>query len=241
VTAALKAKAELYNQIKSGKGDISALLQRGSCGDGVFLVDFEEKRRQPLPRIDDDCNANTSFAEGGAIIDTSAGIEDDSVEIEDEFGRSRTVQKRSREYQAYLQDQQIKKIKRGNDSSSGSQQYSAQQEQYPSGPWAWSSGRDRDDTAEWMRDMAEERGIKALVESRVEREISISDAARVKTQWEKTLKSSAKSFLNQVHKDAEDGRNEKELSKGSSGASRIEERRQMLLLKKAGKSANTNG
>ena len=39
-----------------------------------------------------------------------------------------------------------------------------------------------------MKDIAEQRGIKALVEDRVEKEVGLtqmSEAARVKTQWEK--------------------------------------------------------
>lgn len=102
----------------------------------------------------------------------------------------------------------------------------------PSQPqWNWSTtygpgatsnapGADRDHTVEYKSQHKQEIEAKRIIEDRIRAESDysasragserhdgnpesrVSEAARVKTQWEKTLNSSARNFLDQVHDDA---------------------------------------
>lgn len=169
------------------------------------------------------------------------------VEIQDEFGRTRLVPRNSNTYQQHMREQEVQReVQRakdrifggrsddgrgggsGSDSCSGSGSGGTQ--------WAWSRGENHNSTADWLKDIAEERGIKALVEDRVEKEVvasfQLSDAARVKTQFEKVLNNSAREYLDDVHREVEafDG--------GRGGESkRLEDRRELLRLKKLQRTA----
>lgn len=89
--------------------------------------------------------------------------------------------------------------------------------------WQWStvnpsqSVEQEDFSSEWRA----EKEFKGLVESRINEELtlhrqneamnqrnvtSVSEAARIKTQWEKTLQSTAKVFLEEVHQKTEEER-----------------------------------
>jgi hypothetical protein len=210
VDAALRAKAALYDQIKCGNidGENPPLSYRSAAtGAGLFLVDFEGKRKssrdhdpESLVNDSDERDTKLSRLEGPSRGDTteSSVKASDLVEICDEFGRNRWVSRYSREYQKYLlnwkppvsDEQEAVKRYSSQNSSSGDQQ------------WQWSTGQGHAGTEDWKRDLVEQRGLKALVEDRVEKEIRLSDAARVKTQWEKTLYNSARDFLDDIHKDS---------------------------------------
>ena len=98
--------------------------------------------------------------------------------------------------------------------------------------YAWSNGQNHNESGEWLRDLVTEKGIRALVDQKVEKEIELSNGAKVKTMYEKTLTSSAKSFLKEVHEDSIMQRTlHLEKSSGVT-SSRLDDRRELLRLKK---------
>lgn len=61
-----------------------------------------------------------------------------------------------------------------------------------------------DNTNSYLSQVAAERELKQVINERVQEEhqsslATVSDGARVKTQWEKTLNSSARGFLDEIH------------------------------------------
>ena len=102
-----------------------------------------------------------------------------------------------------------------------------------SNSYAWSNGQNHNESGEWLRDLVTEKGLRALVDQKVEKEIELSNGAKVKTMYEKTLSSSAKSFLKEVHEDSIMQRTlHLEKSSGGVTTSRLDDRRELLRLKK---------
>lgn len=226
IESVLRTKAAIYDQIKSGRTDTggNALSSRSATsGAGYFLVDFESKRKlegetfaedtgdsraNKAAKYDDIWNSESSVRHNDRSSSSSSSSSsslsrqkgedgDELAEIIDEFGRSKWVPRKSREYERYLLSYKPSQ----NDSASVSApvRYDRDDERQ----WQWSTGADHAGTADWKRDIIEQRGLKALVEERVEKELRLSDAARVKTQWEKALYSSAREFLEDVQRDLE--------------------------------------
>lgn len=161
------------------------------------------------------------------------------IDIIDSFGRSKTIPINSREYDAYEENIEIEKAKRKLHDKNGQQNgnnYNKNLEFDPSSDnkpdkFAWSNGQTHSESGEWLKDLVTERGIKALVEQKVEREIELSIGAKVKTMYEKTLSSSAKTYLKEVH-DESVMRRTLHQEKASVTSSRLDDRREMLRLKK---------
>ena len=227
VEASLRAKAELYDQLvgNSNKTSDSSLKSiTATSGKGPFLVNFNEKKEKEcnisssnsysdhhrnMNKADENDESITrdhhEFHSDGNSVDT-AGF----LDILDEFGRTKRVHNKSDEYQKYLMNKEIEYAKEILFQKSGMNSTHAgaelSQNSNKQNQWAWSNGQDHPGTADWLRDIAEERGLKALVEDKVEKEVQatlMSDAARVKTQWDKTLQSSAKGYLSDIHKESE--------------------------------------
>jgi hypothetical protein len=100
--------------------------------------------------------------------------------------------------------------------------------------WAWSNGQTHEESGEWLKDLVTERGLKALIDQKVEKEIEInqiSNEAKVKTMYQKTLQNSAKTYLQEVHEESILNMN-LHAEKAIGGSSRLDERREMLRLKK---------
>jgi hypothetical protein len=97
--------------------------------------------------------------------------------------------------------------------------------------YAWSTGVSRDDVAEWMP--ADERKAAEEMQRAVEQEIRMSKSARVRTQWETTLDSSARDFIHQVHREVEVERSQ---ASGTQPSAR-DQRRELLRQKKAARAS----
>ena len=102
--------------------------------------------------------------------------------------------------------------------------------------WEWSNGQTHSESGEWLKDLVTERGLKALIDQKVEKEMEItqiSNEAKVKTVYQKTLQNSAKMYLQEVHEESVLNITlHAEKSKSIGGNSRLDERREMLRLKK---------
>ena len=102
--------------------------------------------------------------------------------------------------------------------------------------WEWSNGQTHSESGEWLKDLVTERGLKALIDQKVEKEMEmtqISNEAKVKTVYQKTLENSAKMYLQEVHEESVLNITlHAEKSKSIGGNSRLDERREMLRLKK---------
>ena len=161
------------------------------------------------------------------------------IDIIDSFGRSKTIAVDSREYEAYEENIGIEKAKRKSYEKNRQQHgnnFDKNLEFDPSSDnnpekFAWSNGHTHSESGEWLKDLVTERGIKALVEQNVEREIELSIGAKVKTMYEKTLSSSAKTYLKEVHDESVMQRTLHQ-EKASVTSSRLDDRREMLRLKK---------
>ena len=161
------------------------------------------------------------------------------IDIIDSFGRCKTILIRSKEYQLHIENLEIEKTKRkfheknGGDSKTINKNLeSSSRSDNNSNNYAWSNGQNHNESGEWLRDSVTEKGLRALVDQKVEKEIELSNGAKVKTMYEKTLSSSAKSFLKEVHEDSIMQRT-LHLEKASGvTTSRLDDRRELLRLKK---------
>lgn len=204
IEASLRAKAKLYDEMITNKN-------LANSATSSFLVNFQEK---DVIRSGDEDIAKT--------VDRSHDDDEDEemVDIIDSFGRSRRVKKRSAEYSEYFLDQATKKYK-----SSLVPQVNNHSSTASSGPWAWSTGHDREDAGEWIDEAVKERGLKSLIEDRVAHEVNesstMSKAARVKTMWEKTLDSSAREYIDEIHNQVESHRQQQDLTARSSEANQV--------------------
>lgn len=156
---------------------------------------------------------------------------DGTVDIVDNFGRTKKVQKNSREYADYLVNTEVEKTK---SNLYGSNLESSSSSSDGNTEWAWSNGQTHSESGEWLKDLVTERGLKSLVDQKVEKEIeisSISNEAKVKTMYQKTLQSSARNYLKEVHEDSVLNRSIF-TEKSTLNTSRVDDRREMLRLKK---------
>jgi hypothetical protein len=199
VEASLKAKAKLYDEIASRK----TLANSTSSS---FLVNFQEKEHIRL--VDEVTETNHRSHD-------ASNENEEMVEIVDSFGRSRRVSKRSAEYSEYYLDRSAKKYKSSLMSQASHAAYetaSSNSSSATTGQWAWSTGHDRKDAGEWIDEAVRERGLKALIEDRVNHEVNeslgMSKGARVKTMWEKTLDSSAREYIDEIHNQVQSHRNQ---------------------------------
>lgn len=98
--------------------------------------------------------------------------------------------------------------------------------------FAWSTGASRADVAEWMP-ADERKAAEEEIQRAVEHEIRMSKSARVRTQWETTLDSSARDFIHQVHREVEVER----LQASGTQPSARDQRRELLRQKKAARAS----
>ena len=188
IYSSLKAKADIYETLANSHSDKLAPEDKKTVTDYTAkdiesrLVDFSNKHEL---------------------------MDDGEAEIVDEFGRTKVVKKRSREYEDYLQTSKQSIVEPAvsvavvNHASTGRNS------------WAWSTGAPLIEEAQRVR-MDEQRtktAMQTLVSHRIQAEVEISSASRVKSQWEKTLLSSSKEYLNDIHKQTIAER--KELSHGT--------------------------
>ena len=179
----------------------------------------------------------------------------DIAEIVDDFGRTKTVKKDSQEYRKFIENSRLQKQNQShinNFSSSESQntnfvntkntENTANKSQ-----WAWSNGISHDvsgasasgasglsGVSEWVRDSRIVRGLKSMVEEKVEKEVNkniISNSYKVKTMYERTLENSSKLFLQEVHEESINNRNNY-IEKEKIGNNHVDDRRELLRLKK---------
>lgn len=176
---ALEAKARLYEEMS--KGSVTVGQQSG-------LVDFNAKKKTRIEGNKEDDpwrrdNSGSSSHSENHYQDGRDGLERDSV-------------------------------KKGETSSRvliyG---YGPDQWQWNGAPSAGGQGNKEvdDHMKAYKEERQQERQYQHEIERRVEEEMnkpisSISQEARVKTQWEKTLNSSARDYLDAIHRETERGR-----------------------------------
>ena len=104
--------------------------------------------------------------------------------------------------------------------------------------WAWSTGQNNVECGDWKQDLIEEKNIKSFVLQKVEKEIEHSlqsehslnsNESKVKTMWQKTLENSSKIFLNEIHEDSQNNRNN---FSEKIASNRLDDRREKLRQKK---------
>jgi len=175
VTAALTAKALLYDQLKAG----NAALAHIQSSDHL-LIDVDQRRKQDEQLLSEHTT--------GAL-----------VEIEDEYGRERTVEHGSRLHLEHLQRLCFgASAFTGSGSSSGGNGGGE-----GGGQWAWSKGhrpRDEEPSGDGNRAFGQ------LVQQRIDEEVAARklqlQSAKDKSMlapWESVLTSSARPFLEEVH------------------------------------------
>ena len=217
-----------------------------------FLVDFARKREEPADYDTKDDESDDDVRRAPAHAPDS-----EESEIEDEFGRQKMVKRRycpacmmlkptgggavfivpfvfgipvasrSIEYKEY----HTNKRRRQQDPGVRPESFSnAEPEAVVSAAssFAWSTGVAREDVAEWMP-TEERKAAEEELQRAVEHEIRMSKSARVRTQWETTLDSSARGFIHQVHREVEVERSQ---ASGSQPSAR-DQRRELLRQKKA--------
>jgi hypothetical protein len=199
----LKAKADLYDQLK--RGNIP------SSGES-FLINFEEKKILE-DKYKSDNNNNNSNKQFNSILNN------DKIEIIDEFGRSKFLLKSSEEYKDYLVSKDIKKRKEyimvkhneynyeyisdkaiNNDPSSNQS----------NSEWSWSKGnhndKDLSNSSDYIEKIAIQKGYHSVLKDKIDNEIisndyqsSLSNSSQVKSQWERTFDTDTKVLLSDIH------------------------------------------
>ena len=216
IYAALKAKSELYEQLQSSSSLSKAVSN-------AFLVDFSSK---PPDQVASSSSSTVNQKNSSRRNDDNE--DDDYSDIEDEFGRSKTVHRRSQEYISITLEREKKRRRmmysgggygeghnedghehneeerRGRDTDRSGALASAQIQ--PS-QWAWSTGHMHKNDyyagqEEEMQLHNADSSAKLLLQNRVESEIS--QAARVKSHWEKTISGKAKGYLEEIHSETMD-------------------------------------
>lgn len=145
------------------------------------------------------------------LVDFSDMHGNGDIEIVDEFGRTKVVKKRSREYEDYLQMSTQRVVDPA--VATGTHETTRHSS------WSWSTGTTSPDESQRVR-LDEQRAktaMQALVSHRMQKEVEMSSASRVKSQWEKTLLSSSKEYLEDIHKQTISER--KDLNTGRSAIS----------------------
>ena len=234
IQASLIAKAKIYDDLKNNR-----ILQDSKAKE-QFLIDFDNNLKRETHRKLDEENEVISSFDTNKMTPTQPVTQNDVKEIEnnqndtyveivDNFGRTRRVSKRSSEYADYHMAETAKKFKKTQPVESDSE------DDHKKGPYAWSTGKNREDTEDWIEDTIRSHGVKSLIEDRIDDEIKqLSKGSKIQTMWEKTLDSSAKVHLNDIHKSVEDYRKvDKQQEKSQDGNnSRKELLRKKLLEKK---------
>lgn len=179
--AVLEAKSKVYDEVQ--KGTVSNELANGG------LVDFKNKSFTPVPSIVADVAPRQKSKSPSEYC-----------EIEDEFGRTRQVEKHSGEYKSILLKRKCVELE--NEPSYRGQLDSIKGEDTTVGPWAWRNGSDpsrRPQTYE-----ADEHKLSSLVkQSILSGQSNVSQEAKIKTQWDKTLHSRAREHLEEIHQQSE--------------------------------------
>lgn len=166
----LKAKARIYDDISKGLIPISKT--------DSILVNFEEK--QPL-------SSNTVIKQ--LCIDENA----DLVEIVDQFGRTRKVSKKSRDYADYMISDCAKEFRAQQNKNVTDD--TLHDDFIDNSEWRWSKGFERSDAGDWIEDTMRERGVEVFLKDRINDELKLSSASRVKSMWDSALDSKAKNHI----------------------------------------------
>lgn len=227
IEASLRAKAQLYEEMTAGR-----LTSLNNSNSNQLLINFQEKRN--MPTVVHSATVSSDVKKKEEVQDDA-----DFIEITDEFGRNRRISKRSSEYSEYILSESSKKYKKSM-STTNSIDFSDNKQ----GEWAWSTGHDREDTGEWIEDMIREKGLDNLMEAKIQHEInsqskSLSKGSKIKTMWDKTLDSSAREYLDDIHNQVEVERTKRNHASKNSGngdemtqnKSSIEDRKQLLRKK----------
>lgn len=199
VQKSLEAKAKLYDEMLRKNGD--------NDSEHPLLIDFDEKRKimQQLSREDE-------------------GKEEEENEEE----TTTNVPHNASNTSQYTEPIRV------------TTEYGPEQWQWSKGnPTRASKGEEQEEERDnFSREWKAEKEFKSLVDHRINEELrqatssntrpEISEAARIKTQWEKTLQSNAKVYLEEVHQKTEQER----MTTSSNKRSLREEKLEMIKRKR---------
>jgi hypothetical protein len=203
--AALRAKAILYDRLKAGGG---GGVETQSIASLATLVDFSAK---PSIESSDSVTAPLSHPTSDGV---GHGKSTRSIATEEEANILQPAKVTSE----YSYQWSRGETHRSGDSASA-----------VSGEGEDGVGRDHlMDTATWKRHRAAERSFHSLVSSAVQSEVEqssaatkqlreVSQAARVKSQWEKTLSGPSRDLLEQIHAQTEREKRAKEIGSSPIG------------------------
>ena len=204
VTAALTAKAKLYDQLKEGGVGGGG---GGSGGALPLLIDFEERRKL-------DAKVEAMQTQTRAMPDCERAVDShqELVEIEDEFGRLRMVTKDSKLYLEHALRLSSSGQIHNNSSNNNNSNISS------SGAWAWSRGHRGEE--DYTAAACEGRAFGQLVQERIDAELLALQGHAGKDRsmqapWERVLQSSARAHLEDVHAEtvrAREGKGEASLA-----------------------------
>lgn len=208
--AALRAKALLYDRLKAGE---SAGVATQSVASLATLVDFSAK-----PRIES-ITAGDSQAPHSHPIDGNQSAEHTHARGPSATHPAKTTAEYTYQWSRGETHTQV-----------GSDTTVADEAQEDGSRSSYSRiGDDTMDVATWKRHRAAERSFQSLIASAVQTEVEqssvatkqlreVSQAARVKSQWEKTLSGASRDLLEQIHEQTEREKRAKEIGSSPSGA-----------------------
>lgn len=188
VTASLKAKALLYDQVTSGSSSSGTAAAEVLARAQNCLIDVVRCRKQTQA---------LQHEESDTFLSST-----DLVEIVDEFGRTRSVPRHSRLHRDFLLQNDLKRgCKVGQQGRQAKIEKTSE-----SGDWAWSRGsiEQEDDDEKTSGD----RLFSSLVSSATERQIAElgRGAGRVQMPYEAALEASSRAYIEAVHEETERAR-----------------------------------
>jgi hypothetical protein len=184
---ALAAKAKLYEQIVNGE----------TSGEGS-LVDFASKQHHQCHNQEQQQQQRPAVGSGGDHL------------FPQQWAEQQPLQSQSFSPQHQSQSLPIELPYDGASHAAAA----AVSHEYGPAQWQWgtTSRAAEAEALAWQQERQQERDYRQRMEQCVEQELDregsggMSRDARVKTQWEKTLQSSARDFLDQVHAETQRGR-----------------------------------
>ena len=236
----------------------------GSGGNNKVINNFEGNNGSEYNNYDSTDNINNNHSNNNNHNNDSGNYgNNEMTEIIDDFGRTKTVKTDSQEYRNFIQNSRLKNqnqvhLNNSNNYSNNESQNTVfgntenTENTANKSQWAWSNGISHDvsgasaigasasgasglsGVSEWVRDSGIVRGLKSMVEEKVEKEVNkniISNSYKVKTMYERTLENSSKLFLQEVHEESVNNRNNY-IEKEKIGNNHVDDRRELLRLKK---------
>lgn len=191
IQSALRVKADLYNQITS------STLANLTANSDSLLINIDQRRK-----LDQKVEEFKSIRPPSPDPALSACDGEELVEIEDEFGRTRMISARSKEYNDHLLARDAHTHMHGKPHQNALP--GNESNKTASVIWAW--GKGTQSAAEYQHD---DQGIadgafSRLVRERIDQEIAAHSSImpdKIVAPWDAVWKSSARPYLDDIHQE----------------------------------------